>query len=221
MDEARPDHATQMLDLTRARAEVIEPAMGRVWQSVEPCSAEEFAAIDLPDSLRRVGTGCGAMDEMWFDRSPGAGADGPMEERIIDGRRFAHCASPASAPSKPFGDAGPTEMSVGKFHALRFCAGRAVPVMRSPEGEFFVHVIDSQKGRSNIGLGTPSRGALVMPDECALGRVELDQDWILRLPNPTRVFFFPNGDSFQGPIESLPAEWTPLSDSNPAKEAGS
>ena len=153
-----------------------------------------------------MGIGCGAMDEMWFDRSPGVAEDGPMLEREICGRRWAHCARPTSAPARPFGNDGPVEMIVDKHHALRFVAGRRVPVLRVPEGEWFVHVIDG-RGMSSIGIRGGPSGGLDVPPGCSLGHVELTEDWVLRLPSPTRVFFFKNGDSFQGPIEELAGEW--------------
>jgi hypothetical protein len=206
MSNARPDSATEMVDHTRPHAEVIDPTTRKVWQSIEPCDADELGALDLPEPLRPVGIGNGAMDEHWFDRSPGAPGNGPMEERVIDGRRFGHCACPASIPAKPFGEDGPIEMIVDKYHAMRFAAGRRVAVLKTPEGEAFVHVIDGQ-GASSIGLDAAPRGSLVIPEGCSLGEVALEKDWILRLPHPTRVFFFPSGDSFQGPIDSLPAEW--------------
>jgi hypothetical protein len=34
--------------------------------------------------------------------------------------------------------------------------------------------------------------------------VKLAEDWVLRLLTPTTVFFFPNGDSYQGPLSELP-----------------
>lgn len=203
---ARPDYATEFIDFTRSHAEVIDTTNQQVWQSLEPCSSEEFAKLELPEPYRRVGIGVGAMDEMWFDRSPGAAEDGPMLEREIDGRKWAHCARPISAPAHPFGEAGPVEMIIDKFHALRFVAGRRVPVLRSPEGEWFVHAIDG-RGISSIGIRGGPSGEFVVPEGCALGQVELAKDWVLRLPAPTRVFFFQSGDSFQGPIADLPGDW--------------
>ena len=207
-DSARPAHATEMFDFVQPHAEVIDATTGEVWQTLGPCTPEEFAAFDLPEPYRPLGVGCSAMDETWFDRSPGATEDGPMREREIVGRRWGHCARPASDRSRPFGDDGPIAMRVDKHHALRFVAGRRVPVLRTPEGELFVHVIDG-RGLSSIGIGSAPEGAVSIPDGCALGHVTLDADWILRLPAPTHVFFFGSGDSFQGPIETLPGEWVP------------
>jgi len=210
MPNARPDFATEMLDPDRPHAEVIDPKTRKVWQTLAGCHEDEFEKLELPEPLRPVGIGAGAMDEHWFDRSPGASENGPMETRTIDGREWGHCASPASLPSRPFGKDGPTEMIVDKYHALRFAAARRIPVMKTSGGEFFVHVI-AGSGFSNIGLdGASASGELVIPKGCSLGEVALERDWVLRLPNPTRVFFFASGDSFQGPIESLPADWNAL-----------
>ncbi len=203
MTHARPDFATEMIDRTRPHAEVIDPTTRQVWQSIEPCGADELAALDLPEPLRPVGVGSGAMDEHWFDRSPGAAEDGPMEERTIDGRRFGHCANPVSMPARPFGEDGPMEMLVDKYHGLRFSAGRRIAILDTPEGEHFVHVI-AGGDESSIGLDEDPQGPLVVPEGCRLDYVELEKDWVLRLPHPARVFFFKSGDSFQGPIESLP-----------------
>ncbi len=209
MGHERPLHATEMIGFDRPHAEVIDPNTRQVWQSIEPCDAKELAALALPEPLRPVGVGCGAMDEMWFDRSPGASEDGPMKERTIDGRRFGHCARPASPPTKPFGEGGPTEMLVDKYHALRFAVGRRVLVLLMPDAAAFVHVIDGA-GISSIGLDHEPKGELVLPGGCQLGEVALEKDWVLRLPSPARVFFFPSGDSYQGPVETLPGEWEPL-----------
>ena len=77
---------------------------------------------------------------------------------------------------------------------MRFTAGRAIPVLVLPEGREYVHVIDG-------GSGEP---ALQLPEGWRLREVSLDKDWIVRLPRPATVFFFPRGDSFQGPIPANP-----------------
>lgn len=206
MPSARPDYATEMAG-AGARAEIIDPTTGQVWQALEACDLETFGQLALPAPFQPIGVGTPAMDEHWFDRSPGATTDGPMECRSIAGRAWGHCASPASAPNKPFGEDGPTEMRVDKHHALRFAAGRRVPVLKSPEGEAFVHVITG-RGFSDVAVDERAQKAsFVVPPGWTLGDVALEEDWILRLPNPTRVFFFPTRDSFQGPIDSLPSEW--------------
>ena len=207
MPNARPDFANELSEIDRPHAEVIDPTTRQVWQSLEPCGPDELARLELPEPLRPAGTGIAAMDEHWFDRSPGATKDGPMETRRIGDGEWGRCAAPKSAPTRPFGEAGPLELSVDKHHALRFAAGRRVPVLQTAEGAFFVHVIVGGD-TSTVGvLGTPSKEGLVVPDGCRLGEVALAQDWVVRLPNPTRALFFSSGDSFQGPLDALPASW--------------
>ena len=202
-----------MVDIHLPHAEVIDPTTRHIWQSIEPCDRGALAALDLPKGqetrLLSVGSGCVAMDERWFDRSPGADEDGAMQERTIDGRRFGHCATPVAGPFQPFGETGPNELSVDKHHALRFIAGRSVSVLRLPEGDDYVHVVDRATFLRGERAASGANG-LDVPQGCVLGTITLDEDWVLRLPNPTRVFFFANGDSYQGPIASLPAAWEPL-----------
>ena len=207
MPDARPDFATEMREMNRPHAEVIDPQTREVWQTLDACEPEEFATLELPAPLRPVGTGHGAMDEHWFDRSPGATSDGPMRTRRFAGREWGHCATPGASPSHPFGETGPMELTVDKHHALRFAAGRRVLVLKTAEGEAFVQVIAGGEG-STVGLaGATPASRLVLPEGCVLGAVALEHDWGLRLPNPTRALFFKSGDSFQGPLTSLPANW--------------
>ena len=55
--------------------------------------------------------------------------------------------------------------------------------------------------------GTPRE----VPKGCALAEVALEKDWVVRLPTPTRIFFcWKSGDSYQGPIDALPLDWTEI-----------
>ena len=142
-----------------------------------------------------MGIGVGAMDEHWFARSPGADEDGPMKLREIGGHRFGLCARPASAPTQPEGPGGPRLLLVEKHHVILFAAGREVPVPLHPDGGRFVHVIEGGKGKAPLAL----------PAGWKLDTVKLTEDRVFRLPVPTTVFFFPNGDSYQGPLAQLPS----------------
>jgi hypothetical protein len=170
--------------------EVLDPGTGSVWQSLEPITREDYQALPLEPGWLRVGVGRGAMDEHWFARSPGKGEDGPLELLEIGGRCFGLCARPASKPLQPAGPGGPRMLLVDKHHVLRFLSGRQVPVLLDPDGHRFVHVIE----------GGEDKARLALPDGWRLERVSLVNDWVLELPHPTTVFFFPNGDSFQGPV---------------------
>jgi hypothetical protein len=195
-ESARPANATAMVGARELHGEVLDPGTGNVWQSLEPITREEYQALPLEPGWLRVGVGTGAMDEHWFARSPGADEDGPMELREIGGRRFGLCARPASAPTRPAGPDGPRLLLVQKHHVIRFVAGREVPVLLHPDRERFVHVIEGDEGKAPLAL----------PAGWKLESVKLAEDWVLQLPTPTTVFFFPNGDSYQGPL----AASTPL-----------
>jgi hypothetical protein len=167
-----PAHVTAMIGAQQLHGELLDPSTANVWQSIEPISREDCDALPVEETWLRAGVGAGAMDEHWFMRSPGADEDAPMEERDIGGHRFCLCARPASAPSQR---EGPRHLLVEKHHVLRFVAGREIPVLRLPDGQRFVHVVEGGEDK----------------------------------PPPTSVFFFRNGDSYQGPLAELPrqADW--------------
>ncbi len=81
-------------------------------------------------------------------------------------------------------------MVVDKHHRLRCAAGREIQIVIDSTGDRFVHVIE----------GGAEKAPLALSDGWARETVTLEDEWVLSLPNPTTVFFFPNGDSFQGPI---------------------
>jgi hypothetical protein len=190
----RPANATAMIGARQDHGEVLDRTTGNVWQSLEPISREDYEALPLEPSWLRIGVGSGAMDEHWFARSPGAHEDGPMEQREIGGHRFGLCARPASAPTQPEGPEGPRHILVQKHHVICFAAGREIPILQRPDGQRFVHVIE----------GGQRKPALALPDGWRVETVKLAEDWVLQLPTPTTVFFFPNGDSYQGPLAELP-----------------
>jgi hypothetical protein len=183
-----------MIGAQQRHGEILDPATGNVWQSLGPISHDAYQALPIEPGWVRVGSGTGAMDEHWFTRSPGADEDGPMEQREIGGHRFGLCARPASGPTLPEGPEGPRHILVQKHHVVRFVAGREVAVLLRPDGERFVHVIE----------GGEAKPPLALPEGWQLETVKLAADWVLPLPTPTTVFFFPNGDSYQGPLAELP-----------------
>jgi hypothetical protein len=191
---ARPAHATALIGAQQLHGELLDPTTGNVWQSLEPISRADYEALPLEPSWLRIGVGSGAMDEHWFARSPGAREDGPMEQREIGGHRFGLCARPASAPTQPEGPDGPRHVLVEKHHVIRFAAGREVSILRRPDGQRFVHVIE----------GGEAKPRLALPEGWQLEEMKLAEDWVLQLPTPTTVFFFSNGDSYQGPLAELP-----------------
>ena len=191
-ESVRPASATPMIDAQELHGEVLDPSTGNVWQSLEPINREDYDGLPLEPDWLRVGLGRAAMDEHWFAHSPGDEEDAPMELLEIGGRQFGLCARPASTPSQPAGPDGPRMLLVDKHHVIRFLSGRQVPVLRDPAGDRFVHVIEGGEGKA----------LLAVPEGWKLECVELTADWVLELPSPTTVFFFANGDSYQGPLET-------------------
>jgi hypothetical protein len=193
-ESARPDYATEMVGAQELHGEILDPSTRNVWQSLEPMTREEYKAHAIDDGWIRAGIGAGVMDEHWFDRSPGSNGDGAMDVRQIGGRRFGLCARPLSGPELPTGPDGPRKLLIDKFHGLRFAEGRSIQIMVLPDGSEFVHVVE----------GGAQKSPLALPVDWTIRTVELESDWILRLPAPTTVFFFPNGDSYQGPVTDAP-----------------
>lgn len=180
-----------LVDPDEPHAEVIEIGTQRVWQTRLPITRDAFHALTLEPGLAKIGIGLAAMDGHYFRRSPGAREDGPVETRTIDGRVWVHCAKPASAPSLPAGPEGPRLLTVDKHHSLIFRAGREIEWLRLPDGRAYVHVIEGGSDKAPLGL----------PDGWTLSTEVLSEERTIHLPHPTTVFFFPNGDSYQGPIE--------------------
>ena len=190
-----------MIDCQQPHAEVIEVATRTVWQGVKPITHEELAQLDLPHGFAPVGVGSAVMDEHYFRQSPGAEAPGRVTERIIDGRRFVHCANPpATGPERPITD-GPARLMVDKHHTIIFEVGSELNIIRTESGADFIQVISA----------TPEGGGLLQENAVEEDYFKLPSGWNLRsepvtkrtvidLPNPTEAWFFANGSSFQGPV---------------------
>ena len=194
-----------LIDCELPHGEVLEISSRNIWQSVNPITREEFAALSLPDGFVRVGIGSGIMDAHYFRQSPGAVQPGPVRERVIGNLRFIHCANPPAAGADTPIANGPKRLMVNKHHTLIFEPGRELPIIRTPEGCDYVQVI----------AATPEGGGLLQKesDETSANAAELSlpTDWqprtervtartYIHLPNPTEAWFFPDGSSFQGPI---------------------
>lgn len=171
--------------------ELIDVATREVWQSFAPLTKQWFFDLELEPGLAKIGIGRGAMDEHGFRRSPGADADGPLRSREFGGELFIHCARPAEGPFLPAGEGGPRQLLVDKHHTLVYHAGRSLDWLRLPDGTRYVHVVQAEADAP----------PLVLPDGWTLSSETLEQPLRIELPHPTTVFFFDNGDSYQGPIE--------------------
>ena len=193
--------ANYLVDCQQPHAEVLEVATRNVWQSVEPISREEFAALTLPEGVVPVGVGCGVMDAHYFRQSPGAAAPGPVRDRIIEGRRFIHCANPpAAGPESPIPD-GPARLMVDKHHTIIFEAGRELTIIRTENGADFIQVISaSPEGGGLLQDNAVEADDFALPSGWHLRLEPVVERTVINLPNPTEAWFFPDGSSFQGPI---------------------
>jgi hypothetical protein len=195
-----------IVDCGQLHAEVFDLATGMVWQTLQSITREEYEAIDPPAKVIKVGIGTGAMDEHYFRRSPGAEQDGPVAEREISGHQFIHCANPPKGgPTSPYGD-GPKLMRVDKHHSLIFNAGREVRVLRREDGRDFVQVIEASPGGGGVlQSGEGEDDAPKFPEGWTVRTERLDSQTTIHLPHPTEAWFFSDGESFQGPVETFDA----------------
>ena len=173
----------------QAHMEVMSPATGDVWLLQDPVSMEEFKSLRVEPPLVKIGFTAASMDSAHFCRSPGAGADGPVETREIGGRRFARIAR----VRKFGGFAARTE--VEKHHRVTFDAGRAVTLARLPDGLLYVEQTDCMPGKS-----------FQPPADWQMVTLKLTQPWSLQVACPVSVYFFDSLRSFQGPVAP---EWLP------------
>ena len=176
---------------TGLHMEILEPSTRKVWQTLQPVTRANYEALDPGPDFIKVGIASGAMDASYFRRSPGADEDGPMQTLELGGHTWSYCARPSGdPPTLPGGEKGPRQLSVDKHHTLVFWAGRPLPLIRRPDGTEYVHTIQG-------------REALLLPDGWTYRELELRERLTVHLPAPTTVFFFPNRDSFQGPVNGI------------------
>ena len=187
-------------------AELLDLETGKVWQSHRPISRDAYKSLEPPGKLIKVGIGTGVMDEHYFRRSPGAEADGPIAACEIADHLFIHCANPPKGgPETPVGD-DPKLMRVDKHQSLIFEAGREVLVIRQADGRDFVQVIAASPGGGGLlqDEDVPKGGSdIPLPDGWSLRTEKLAARTTIHLPNPTEAWFFANGSSFQGPVDSF------------------
>jgi len=117
----------------------------------------------------------------------------------VGGVRLARVARAVGAP-EPALD-GVRVFPVDKHHLLLFRAGRTLEIMDFGDGCDYVPLVTRARGPI-AGSGRPSGTprARVLPSGWSVREVTLARDLVVELPNPTRVAFFANGDSFQGPL---------------------
>jgi len=173
--------------------EILHLASRSVWLAQEAITHERFDSIVLPDGFAKTGIGAAVADVAWFARSPGDANDGPLETIEIDGLRFARVAAPG-APEPGF--RGVLVLPVHKHHTVLYRAGRTIEIMDFGDGFAAVPLVSQARG-PRLGASTAAR---TLPEGWSVRAVPLARDLVVALPNPARVAFFSNGDSFQGPV---------------------
>jgi hypothetical protein len=175
------------------RMELMHPASRSVWLAQEPVTDADFDALAPPDGFVKSGIGRSVADAAYFRRSPGAERDGPLETRVLGGLRFSRVARPG-APEPGF--PGVLVLPVFKHHVVLYRAGRPLDVMSFGDGFDYVPLVAEARG---VG-GAARRAAGPLPGGWSRRTLRLERDLVVELPNPARVAFFPDGDSFQGPV---------------------
>ena len=202
MAGSKPGSNNLLVDCGKPHCELLDLELGVVWQSHGPITQEAYDALELPAKWIKVGIGVGVMDEHFFRRSPGANEDGPLAEREVDGHLFIHCANPpAGGPETPVGP-DPRLLRVDKHHSLIFAEGRSVQVLRDTDGRDYVQVI----GASPEGGGVMQEGPAAEahpPEGWSLRHEPFEARTTIDLPHPTQAWFFANGESFQGPVDTF------------------
>jgi len=160
----------------------------RVWLAQAPCTVEIFDRLQVPEGFLKSGVGNAVADVAYFGRSPDADVDGPLETIEVGGIRFAYVARPGRPET---GHEGVLVLPVHKHHRVLYRAGRVLEVMDAGDGADYVPLAASAR---------PDAPPRRLPAGWSIREITLARDLVVDLPCPTRVTFFPSGDSFQGPV---------------------
>ena len=159
------------------------------WLSADPMTPAAADAFVVQEPFIKFTTRRGSMDLAWFERSPGAAADGAVQTQMFNGRKFILAA--AQGPPQPLGYGGVVEMAFDTYYGCAFAAGRCVEILTSPAGEHFFGQIDMADGVPISPL----------PPGFSYQRVRLDEPWVAHARTPARLYFFaPCLRSLIGPI---------------------
>lgn len=167
------------------RMEVIDSS-GHVWLGNAPVTKAQARDLTLPAGTTPALLGSAIADVAYFNRSPGATVDGPLQSREIDGLRFSFVARPAGQRRVE----GATVMSIDKHHTMLYAAGRTIEVLDFGDGTFAPPAwLGPDRERSE-----PAAPGWVRRE------VELTNDLIAVIPSPADVVIFDDGSGFHGPL---------------------
>lgn len=167
------------------RMEVID-SNGHVWLANSPVTKTQARDLSLPAGTKPALLGGVIADVAYFNRSPGAVVDGPLESCEIDGLRFTFVARPAGQRRVE----GATIMWVDKYHTLLYAAGRTIEVLDFGDGTFALPAWSGPDG---------ARSEPAMPG-WVRRQVELTDDLIAVIPSPATVVIFDDRFGFHGPL---------------------
>ena len=168
-----------------------------VWMNDDSISQEEFDTIQLVAGWRKNEPRQGDPDGSTFFRSPDANEEGVFTGKEIFGYQWLFNAQIMElyVPLPDNDDALLTGRYIGKYHQVRFNAGRILTVLISPDGEEYVRVSRDANRATDIPL---------IPDTWQIEEREIAEEVTIDLPNPTLNMRAENNqDSFQGPVSGL------------------
>lgn len=167
------------------RMEIIDSS-GQVWLCNTPVAKEQARSLSLPAGVAPALLGRAIADVAYFNRSPGATVDGPLQACEIDGLRFSFVARQAG--QRRVG--GATIMSIDKHHTMLYAAGRTIEVLDFGDGTFAAPAWS----RPDREIDEPAVPGWTRRE------VELTHDLIVVIPNPADVVILRDGFGFHGPL---------------------
>jgi len=167
------------------RTEIIDSDR-QVWLCQSPVTKEQATGLSLPAGTAPALLGEAIADVAYFNRSPGATVDGPLDTLEVDGLRFSFVARPVGQRRVD----GAVIMSIDKHHTMLYAAGRTIEVLDFGDGTFAAPAWSGPDGE---------RSEPVEPGWMRR-HVELTNDLIAVIPSPADVVIFDDGSGFHGPL---------------------
>lgn len=153
------------------------------------------AAPPLPPPLFSFGPVMAAPDYLWFDGSP---AEPPLPGGGVIAAEFggqSFVLAARQGTPRPLDGGSGMEIPLATRFSLAYAAGRQIEVLVDEQGGFYLELID---------LGAQP-GPLALPRGFRLRSITLAQDWVTRVAEAARVYFFvPENRSFVGPALTPP-----------------
>ena len=170
---------------TGLRMEIMNAATRDVWICQTEVDKASARGLELPEGFQLSGLAGVTADEAWFDRSPDAEEDGPLDAMEVDGLRFARVARPIR-----FEAVGPiTVMTIDKHHTMKYRSGRTIELI--DRGDETV-LSPAWAGRHEVDRELPGGWSIVS--------AALTSDLVADIPHPAIVAVLGDGSGFHGPL---------------------